>query len=197
MEFDEMKKIWDAQNHELLYAINETALHNRVLSKKKKAHHITNFSELFIMIVYTISGSLIFWVNYSKPVGNISLYLLTAWMYGSVLYVLISRFRRINGDSHFDRSLRGDLDHAVSVAAYQVRLSQISLWSVLPMGILLLLGVWEGGKSIWVAGLVLISFGLSYYAGTWEHGLYKARKRELEILKDKLENEGLNADHSS
>src|SRR4051812_47574418 len=41
MEFDEMKKIWDSQNNEPLYAINEKALYNRILSKKKQAHHIT------------------------------------------------------------------------------------------------------------------------------------------------------------
>ena len=37
MEFDELKQVWDSQNNELLYAINEQALHNRILSKKKQA----------------------------------------------------------------------------------------------------------------------------------------------------------------
>ncbi len=33
MEFDEMKKIWDAQNNQPLYVIDEKALHNRIQSK--------------------------------------------------------------------------------------------------------------------------------------------------------------------
>ena len=34
MEFDELKKIWDSQNNEVLYAINEKALHDRIRTKK-------------------------------------------------------------------------------------------------------------------------------------------------------------------
>src|SRR5690349_6966310 len=35
MEFDEIKKIWDAQNNQPLYVIDEKALHNRIQSKMK------------------------------------------------------------------------------------------------------------------------------------------------------------------
>jgi hypothetical protein len=48
MEFEELRKIWDAQNNQPLYAINEKAMYNLILSKKKQAHHITNISELLI-----------------------------------------------------------------------------------------------------------------------------------------------------
>jgi len=34
MEFKEMKKIWDTQNDEALYVINEDALHRRIKAKK-------------------------------------------------------------------------------------------------------------------------------------------------------------------
>jgi hypothetical protein len=33
MEFDEMKKIWDAQNNQPLYVLDEKALHNRFSGK--------------------------------------------------------------------------------------------------------------------------------------------------------------------
>jgi hypothetical protein len=35
--------------------------------------------------------------------------------------------------------------------------------------------------------VVLLFFALSYYAGGWEHNIYKRKKRELEVLKKKLE----------
>ena len=66
MEFEEMKKIWDAQNNEILYGINEKAMHNHILSKKKQAHHITNISELLIIIVYIITGSVVLGMNLSQ-----------------------------------------------------------------------------------------------------------------------------------
>ncbi len=41
MEFDEMKQIWDSQNNKLMYGIDEKALHNRILTKKRQAFHIS------------------------------------------------------------------------------------------------------------------------------------------------------------
>jgi len=185
MEFEEMQKIWDAQSNQPFYAIDENALHNRIQAKKRQSSHITNISELLLIIVYAGAGGLIFGIF--RQDRNIFMYVMAAWMLGCALYLLISRIRRIRGNRRFDRSMRGDLDHAIAVATYQVRLSQIMLWNILPIGILILLGAWEGGKSIWVAGLILVCFGFAYYGGTLEHRIYKARKRELEMLKDKLE----------
>jgi hypothetical protein len=114
--------------------------------------------------------------------------LLSIWMIGTAVYVLASRIRRIKQGGQFDRSMRGDLDHAISVATHQVRLSTLGLWGLLPFGVFTLLGIWEGGKSIWIALGILIFMVLVSYAAGWEHRFYKGRKRELEILKEKLEN---------
>lgn len=191
MEFDELKKIWASQNNEPLYSINEKALHNRILSKKKQAHHITNTSELLWIIGNIGAGCFILGVNLFKQSASIFMYFLFAWMFTSALYLLVSRIRRIKASYRFDRSMRGDLNHAISVATYQVRLSLLGRWNILPMGILILLAVWEGAKSFWIAVGILIFLALAHYAAGWEHSIYKARKRELEILQQKLENEEL------
>lgn len=190
MEFEELKKIWDAQNNQPLYAINEKAMYNLILSKKKQAHHITNISELLLIFVNFGSGILILAMNLFKQSGNISLYVLTAWMLASALYILVRRIQRIKGGQQFDRSINGDLNHAISVASYQVGISQIMRWNILPITVLTLLGLWEGGKPIWIALIVLLFFALTYYAGGWEHNIYKKKKRDLEILQKKLGNEG-------
>ena len=190
MEFEELRKIWDAQNNQPLYAINEKAMYNLILSKKKQAHHITNISELLIIIVYFITGSVVLAMNFYDQSSIISMYVLCAWMLGSALFMLVNRIRRIKGENKFDRSMSGDLDHAISVATYQVRISQIMLWNVLPIGALTIIGLWEGGKSIWIVMIVLLFFALSYYAGGWEHNIYKRKKRELETLKKKLDSKG-------
>ena len=187
MEFDELQKIWDVQNNEPLYAINEKALHNRILSKKNQARHITNISELLLIIVNLASGSFVLGINLFKQHGNIFMYVMAAWMFATALYSLLIRIRRIKGNSQFDRSMHGDLNHAISVATYQVRLSQIMRWNILPIGALSLLGVWEGGKLFWVVGLMGVFFALTWYASRWEHRIYKSRKRALEILQKKLE----------
>jgi Flp pilus assembly protein TadB len=190
MEFEELQKIWDTQNNEPLYAINEKALHNRILSKKKQGLHITNISELLSIIVNAGAGCFIFGVNFFKHSGNMFMYILSAWMFICALYLLVSRLRRVKANQRFDRSISGDLNNAISVATYQVRLSQMMRWNILPTGTLITLGVWNGGKSVWLAAGMLLFFVLTYYASAWEHNIYKRKKRELEMLKSKLDNEG-------
>ena len=186
MEFEELKKIWNAQDNQPLYAINEKAMYNLILSKKKQAHHITNISELLLIFVNIGSGILVLALNLYKQSGNISLYVLSAWMFGSALYTLVRRIQRIKGDQQFDRSISGDLGHAISMASYQVRISQIMRWNIFPIAIFTVLGLWEGGKPIWITIVVLLFFALTYFAGGWEHSIYKRKKRELEILQKKL-----------
>jgi hypothetical protein len=190
MEFEEMKKIWDSQNNEPFYAINEKALHNRIMSKKKTGYHITNTSELLLIIVNTAAGLFILSVNLSTRDGNIYKYLLAGWMLLSALYMLVSRIRRIKGSQQFDRSMLGDLSNAISVATYQVRLSQIGRWNILPIGLFCLLWLWESGKPTWSILGIAIFFAVAAYATKWEHGIYKNRKSELEILQEKLKANG-------
>ena len=189
MEFEEMKKIWDAQNQKVLYAIDEKALHNRIAVKRRQAIHITNISEVMLIVVNGGMGTFVVVLNAIRHSVNISLYLLAALMFGSAIYVLVNRINRIKGNNRFDRSMRGDLDHAVSVASYQVRLSQIMRWNFIPIGILVTLGLIEGGRSIWIAFGMLAFFILTFYLSGWEHRFYKRKKQELEELQRKLSQE--------
>jgi len=191
MEFEEMKKIWDSQKNEMLYGINEKAMHNRILSKKKQAYHITNASELIWIITNVVMGCALLGMNFYKNT-NIFIYLLAAWTLASALFMLVSRARRIRAEGRFDRSMQGDLLHAISVATYQVRISLLGRWNIVPIAILVLISVWDSGKSIWAALAVLVFFILATFAGGWEHRIYQRKKRELEMLQNKLESEDSN-----
>ena len=189
MEFDELQKIWDAQNDKPLYAINENALHNRISSKKNKGLHISNISELLTIIVNFAGGGFILGINLFNKNANSFMYLMSAWMFGVAVYTLVSRYRRIKKDSIYDRSLNGDLLHAVSVADYQVKFSRLMRWNILPISLFMFLGILESGKSIWLAVGTSVFLILANYAAGWEHNIYKKRKLELETLRDKLEND--------
>ena len=189
MEFDEMKKVWDSQNNESLFAINEKALHNRILTKQRAAHHITNVSELLWIIGNTVAGCVVLGVNAFRETNGVYMYLLSAWLIGSAFYLLAAKARRITGDQKFDRSMRGDLSYAISLAKYQVNLSLLGRWNLVPIGVLVILGFWEGGKSVWWIVGLLAFLTITHFAAGWEHNIYKNRKRELEILQGKLEGE--------
>src|SRR5579872_3160900 len=149
MEFEEMRKIWDTQKHEPLFVINENALHNRILSKKAGVAGITNISELLLIFVNAGAGVFLLSIAYDKPGSNLFLYPMALWMVLTTLYVAISRIRRMRQERQFDRSMLGDLDHAISITTYQVNLSKLMRWNSLPIGIFLLLGTWENGKAVW------------------------------------------------
>jgi hypothetical protein len=189
MEFEEMKKIWDTQNNQALFVINERALHNRILTKKHKTAHITNVNELLLILVNAGAAIFILSLALAKPGGNLFLYLMASWMLVTTLYLVISRIRRRRQENRYDRTMLGDLDQAISTANYQVRLSQLMRWNSLPIGIFLLFGIWENGQKVWVLTMVLILFSFAHYVGRWEHSIYKARKRELEVLRKKLSDE--------
>lgn len=187
MKFEEMKTIWDSQNNEMLFGINEQAMHKLIHSKMKKGKHITNISELLWIAVNIVAGSFVLGITLFKGNENIFMYLLSAWMFGTAFFLLASRVRRIGASKKFDRSMLGDLEHAISVATYQVRLSFLGRWNILPIGSLVALGLWDSGKSMWILAAFIIFFILTNYASGWEHRIYKGRKKDLEILKSKLE----------
>jgi NADH:ubiquinone oxidoreductase subunit H len=189
MEFDELKKIWDSQNNQLLYAFDENALHKLVESKKKKAHHIANISELLLFIVNFGAGAFIFGITFFGHIKSAFLYVIAVWMFSCALYLLINRVRRIKENKKYDRTVLGDLNHVLSLVSYQVHLSQTMRWNILPVGMLSLLAIWEAGKSIWIIVSILIFFVLAYFLSGLEHNIYKSRKRELKKLQEKLEKE--------
>ncbi len=186
MEFEELQQIWDSQNNEPLYAFSVKALHNRILSKKRSAVHIANFSEIMLILVNLGAAILVASLKFQKPEGKLFMYLMSGWMALTALYIIVSRIRRIRADQRFDRSLAGDLQHAISTASYQIRLSRLMRWNILPLGVLIFAGIIGSGKSVWLAVIVVLFLAIAFFAGGWENGIYESRKRELEELLRKL-----------
>ena len=163
MEFEEMKKIWDAQNNQPLYVMDEKALYIRIQSKMNSLLHVTSTSELGLIVINLFTGIVLIGRNSFARGPNIFLIIEAAWMFGIVAYLIISRIRRIKASSRFTRSINGDLNHAISLTAYQMRLSQIICWNFLPMGLIMIGSGWEAGKLLKVGALILVSYALAFY----------------------------------
>jgi hypothetical protein len=187
MEFNEIKNIWSVQDSESGFDINKSALYDRVLARKKQAYNITNVSELVFTVINLGSGFVMLGLNATKQ--NIFLYLLSSWMFITALTLGVGRIWRLKGSKRFNRSVAGDLSHAIAVAKYQVRLSQLMRWNLVPVAALLLLAVVDDGKPFWVVAIVLLIVVVGHLAGGWEHTIYKGRLEGLKILQKKLERE--------
>jgi hypothetical protein len=190
MEFEEMKKIWDTQKLEHVFTIDQSALHRRVLTKQTQGLHITNMSEWLLIFVNVIAPISILFMMLSNNTINISMVLLSCWMFVNAGYVAYQRRRRINGSTQFERTLAGDLQFALDVARYQVRLSTLGRWNILPIGILSLTGLIEADKPFWIAAALVVFLVITNYAAGMEANFYKRRFTELESLKKKLEEPG-------
>ncbi len=186
MEFEDMQKIWDSQNQQHLYTINETAMYNYIASKKKKTFHIANVSELSLITINLVTGSVLLAMSASNWQMMFFPVLTAAWMYITAAYVLIHRIGRRKSDKQFDKSIFGNLTNAISTATYQLRLSMIMRWNIVPIAILSCWGVWNKKHSIEITGLILLVFVFAAFASKWEYGIYKGRKRDLETLRNKL-----------
>lgn len=189
MEFEEMKKIWNEQNQQPLYTINEAALHNHIRSKKQSAKKISNFTDVFLIIANIAAAAIILITSFTKDSGNIYIYVLTGLMIATAAFVYAGHLKRKKRENIFDKSMLGDLDHAIANATFQVMLSQIIRWYTLPVGTLTVLALWESQNQIWFLFLVLLFFGFTWIASRWEHGIYARKRRELEVLHAKLTKE--------
>lgn len=189
MEFDEIKKVWDEQNDQPLYVIDEKALQNQL--QTKRTSFFVNIADWILIISYLATVGLLVGVNPFTPAANTFLHLEAAWMFIMVVYFVVSHIRRIKAGRRFDRSIHGDLDHAIYLISYQMRSSQITRWGLLPVGALMILSGWEAGKLLLVSALILVCYTLTYYANLKWYRANKRRKHKLQALKEKLENASL------
>lgn len=181
--------MWHSQDKAYIYSIDEQALHNRIRAKQRQAYHTAHISEWLSIGAFVAAGGAILTMNIVRSGGSIYMKLLSIWLLIAAVYLFIGRTRRIKGQGQFERTMRGDLEYAISLATYQVRLSGMLRWNLPVVGIFILLSFWQSGQSLWAIIGFAVFLTLAHFAAGWEHGIYKSRKRELEVLKAKLDEE--------
>ena len=186
MEFEDIRKIWDQQNTQPIYVMNDAVLYRQVVDRQRQARHITQVSELLLIIVNVGASAFILGTTLFGS-RNVSLMVMSVWLGASGAWVLYGRVRRLRGAHNFDRSLQGELNHALSIASYQVRLARLGRWNALPAGVLTLLALWESNKSGWWLTAMVVLFTIAYVAAGWETNIYIERRNELEALQRKFD----------
>lgn len=189
MEFEEMKKIWDVQNHRPLYAIDEDALHRRIQAKRKKASLTSNVNELALIGISIVTFIVVIVKNIDRDnpyaYGPVIALLLTS------VYIYLGRVRRKKKEQQFDRTMLGDLEHALYNVDYEIKRARtFPLWYLSPVMLPTLLNMAMNDTSItrWI--IVLGSFVLSYVV-VW-FGLRRfqqPQRRKLVRLKEKIMND--------
>lgn len=189
MEFEEMKKIWDTQSQKTMYAIDEEALHKRVVKRKEKAERVADRSEKIMIGSLVFAFSILIGSSLYKGEYDIVPLLMAFFMLGAAIFIFIRRQKRLGMYASFDRSILGDINHAIANATYQVRLSQGAKSLYIVVGILTVLSVVDTLDEWYKGASVALLFILGYFGARWEHKtFYVSQKRSLEEMREQLQN---------
>lgn len=190
MEFDEIKKIWDEQNQEPLYAINETALHRSIKSRKNRAARLNNLNDIGLIAIGIITAIIYSFLSIINETPTVYDYLIVAACLFITGYIWISRVRRKKQEQTFPRTMLGDLDHAIANVSYEAKRSKNMVWwYILPLAILVMLNMslGQGDVSVWKWVIIAAAFVLSALLMRWEYNCrQKPRQQKLEALREKL-----------
>jgi hypothetical protein len=186
MEFEEMQKFWNEQKGETMYAINETALHRSVTHKKDVVSRRINRVEIMISIINGLAGAFLFVLAVIRP--HMLNFINAGIIVATVSYIQYFRWKRKKAENTFDRSMLGELDHAISNANFMIRFNYLMrVGYVIPLSVVcisaLIVGeaTWE--KWLITTGALLLSFLLF----RWEQRTCNVpSKKQLLALKKKL-----------
>jgi len=187
MEFDEMKLIWDSQNNEPLFAIDQEALHRRIRDKEKSVAKTLDFVDVVMIVLNLVVGILLItdtWLESGEPYE----YVLPAVYLVFFGYAIYRRLTRRQTVAAFEETILGRLEKGIWQADYLIhQTSSMFFWYLLPTMVVVNVVLFLNG-AFWMAlGLTAVTLPLAYFGGRWEvRKFYLPKKRELESIREIL-----------
>jgi len=211
MDFEEMRVIWNAQNDEPLFAIDQAALHASVRRKSRAFVRRVFWRDIREISIGLLAGTgfLVFggmlafghedrWrrlfgadVEVSRWDAATLLVASGLWLFFAT-YQLVSRRRQEQRERRFDPSLRGDLDRTISQTDYRIRMAtSVVWWGLLPVWLATVLFVYVLFNLVSTPPAVLILAAIVVPVGFALDVLFKRRPMRTELLPLKEEFESL------
>ena len=161
MEFEELKKVWSTQDKQPMFVVDEAALHRIVRSKKRKASWVSEFNEIGLVLIAVATSATVFIKNMDKD--NIYAYPPAILLLLTAVYVLYGRYRRKKEAKRFDRSVLGDLDHAIANSRFEIRRAKTFIWwYITPLALPVFVNMVMNDASPWKWAFVTGGFILAY-----------------------------------
>ena len=189
MEFEDMKKIWDAQNSQALYAIDEKALQKKVQRKSAKIRWNASCFEFGTII--SMLGFYIF-MNVDAYLDNAGImqYLSALLVLPIALHVYLARKQRLQKDRDRQYTLLDDIENAIQNVDLQVhRLRVVMWWYMLPLGIIAVASLIQtyATRPWWAWLTIPLIIVITYWIPKIEiNKCHLPKKRELENLRNVL-----------
>jgi len=190
MEFEDMKMIWDSQNNEPLYAINQEALNKRIQDKGRSVTRLLNKSDLIMMSVNLFVGIFLI-VDAFRENGEGYEYVLPLLYVAFFFYGIYRRYARRQEVGVFEPTILGDLEKAIWQVDYLIKQTrEMTWWYLVPLLLVASVTILLNSTSLRSLAFIVLFFVLifaSYFGSRWEVAKwYAPKKRELESLRETL-----------
>lgn len=184
-----MKKIWDTQSNQPLYAIDKDTLYRQIKRKISGTHRSVNYMEIGLIIVNSIVIITLIWRGMSSDNGWIK-YITAGIALLVSVYVYKGRLNRKKQAQIFDRSILGEIDNAIANVDYLIARGKTFVWWYLtPFALTLLLTMIYSFDSKTIVNWIMIAV-VMVFAGwlpQWEvRKCHLPRKKSLEAMKQTL-----------
>ncbi len=183
-----MKVIWDSQNEEKLYAINEDALYAQIKRKGKSVNRSLQRFEMVMIGVNVLVAIALIVAEFPYNGDLYGLLLPNIYIAYAVLAMILRR-ARAQQERLFVQSMMGELDKAIWRANYLIKRSrELIWWYLLPLTILTAGEIFFNGQLLLAFAIVLVMGGVGVLGARWEvKQKYLPRKESLESLRITLQ----------
>ncbi len=186
-EFEDMKIIWDSQNEEKLYAINESALYAQIKRKGKSVTRTLQRFEVIMVAANLAVGIGLIAVTFMKNAAAYE-YATPAVYLAYAILALVWRHTRRQEDVSFEETMLGELDKAIWQINYLIKRSrELILWYLLPLALLIGGMMLYEGKPLFALAIIAVMGLAGLVTDRWEiKRCYLPKKHSLESLRAKL-----------
>ena len=187
MEFEEMQTIWDSQNSEKLYVINEATLFKNIKRKGRSVNHLLIAVQLVLIGTNLIAGIALI-IDGVQDDAAWGQYLLGAVYLAYCVYAIFRWIYRYRDEKRFEETMLGELDRAIWRVNYLIKQGRdLITWYLIPLILVGTVFLIFDRSSIWWIGMLWLSLPVAYYGGRWEiDKWYMPKKRDLESLRETL-----------
>lgn len=182
-----MQIIWNSQNNEKLFAIDEATLYQRIKQKGGSVEKVLNFVDLIMILVNLGVGFYLIFDSVRDGDQRIEFILPTLYLFYGVL-MLGRRLLRKRQEVHFESTILGEIEQAIWRIDYIVKQGYgIIMWYLVPLTLVILVFTYFKERFWMGVFFALIVLPATYLATGWENQRWHLpKKRELEHLKSLL-----------
>src|SRR5690554_3478811 len=157
MNLEEMQEIWNSQDDEQLFAVNQEALHQTIRRKSRSTGRWLEFLE-WLLIGVNLTAAVFLVYDAFQEGGPTSQYVVAAMYLAYGLYALGRRLNRRQAEMRFEETLLGELNKALWQVDQLIRWGRsLPLWYLLPLALVGSLSLILNSTTWWKAALLMLT----------------------------------------